>query len=318
MRPASPAGDPVLRARAVGFTYPDGSVALRDVGLDVAVGEAVGLLGPNGSGKSTLLRLLAGAAGRHAGSIERPGAARPADVALALDRPVFREWLSGADNATALLRLRGHPVDGARAGVREWIRRFDLEGAADRPVGTYSRGMRTRLALAIGFASDAALLLLDEPLASLDPGGHGRLATALADARRGGLGIVLSTHDPSFAAANCDRVGFLCEGRLVAIDTPPALLAALGDATRIEIRVEPGAVAADARDLAASPGVRAARTTEDRVLLEVDDAAVALPAALERLFATGARVRGVEVRPPDLREAYFALTGARLERHNGT
>ena len=313
-RPAS--GDPLLRARGLGFAYPDGTIALRDVALEIRRGEVVGLLGANGSGKSTLLRLLAGAARAHEGSIGRPGAPRPADRALAGDRPVFREWLTGLDNATALLRLRGRSAALARAEAAVWLERFDLAPVAGRRTGTYSRGMETRLALAVAFAARSPAILLDEPLAALDPGGRERLTVALAEARGEGRGIVLSTHDPAFAATRCDRVGFLRAGRLVAMDTPAVLIARIGGRTRIEVELEDGAEAARGAlvaALASSPGVRGVRSLGVGLMLEVDEAETALPPALERLFRAGARVRSVRLRPPDLGEAYFALTGARLE-----
>lgn len=243
---------------------------------------------------------------------------RPSGASLAPDRPVFREWLGGLDNATALLRLGGRTPAEARTAASEWLGRFDLAGAAARRVGTYSRGMETRLGLAVAFASGAPALLLDEPLAALDPAGRALLAGALAEARTARRAILLTTHDPSFAERSCDRVGFMRAGRLVAIDTPAALLAALGEHTRIEVTLTDVRAGADAvgatADLDASPGVRAARALDrDRLVLEVDEASEALPAALERLFRAGVGVRSVRVRPPDLGEAYFAITGTRLE-----
>jgi len=312
------AGEPLLRARRLGFTYPDGTIALRDVDLALGLGEVVGVLGANGSGKSTLLRLLAGTSRRHEGSVAR-SASMTGEPALAPDRPVFRAWLTGLDNATALLRLRGRRPADARAAAMAWLARFDLGADAGRRAGTYSRGMETRLGLAVAFASGARALLLDEPLAALDPGGRERLVSALDGLRGEGGGALLSTHDPGFAETCCDRVAFLRHGRLVAVDTPAAFLDALGQRTRIEVALAGGRPypqgALEAAGLAASPGVRTARPLDpDGLLLEVDDAGAALPAALERLFGAGIPVRAVRIRPPDLGEAYFALTGTRLER----
>lgn len=323
MTPAEATRAPLLRTHGLGYAYPDGTVALRDVELDLAPGEVLALLGPNGSGKSTLLRLMADPRRAPTGAIETADGLAPADIVLLGDRPAFRAAISGRDNAVALLRLRGRSPREAAAAAATWLERFDLGGAVDRPAGGYSRGMAARLGLAIAFGSDGRLLLLDEPLSALDPDGRGRFGDAIAAARDRGAAIALSTHDPEFAAARCDRVAFLREGGVVALDTPAALLARLGERTRIDLQLaggdEPGAPHPDlAARVATAPGVDSVQPVTDGLALQVTDAATALPRALERLFEAGARVRSVRVRPPDLREAFFALTGTPLRGEEPT
>ncbi len=299
----------MAEARDLAYTYPDGSPALRGVSLAVREGETLGLLGPNGSGKSTLLRLLV--EGR---DIEfSDAAAAPRARLLALDQPVFRNWLTGRENAVALLELRGLGAGSAAAAAATWLTRFGLDEHAGRPAGAYSSGMRRRLALAVAFASATELTLLDEPLSGLDPGGRGSLGGALADHREEGRTVVFSAHDPEFAGAYCDRVAFLAGGRCRVADTPARLLARIGASPRIEVRFAEGRTPARETLGPPPPTVRGAEWTGDSATFEVRDPRVALPEALAWLIAAGGEVVSVEVREPTLRDAFFEITGRRLD-----
>ena len=300
-----------LRVDGLGFRYPDGTVALEPVRLCVEAGEVVGLLGPNGSGKTTLLRAVARAALRAEGTV-RIEPDRAAAVALALDRPVFRDWLSGPANLEALLRLRGLGRDEARRRAERWIERFGLSHVVERPVGAYSRGMTQRLGLACAFAADAGVLLLDEPLAGLDPSARERLVAALGSARAAGAAIVLSTHEPDFATRECDRVAFLSAGRIVALDRPSDLLARISKDTRLVIGVR-GETIPDPDRLGTPPqGIGGVERAPDGLVLFARDGSAALPAGLGWLLGQGVEIARVEIREPGLRDAYFALTGESL------
>lgn len=307
-RPAVPA---LVAARGVSYTYPDGSAALYELSLEIRDGERLGLLGPNGCGKSTFLRLLAG---------DRvPGLRRDSSVDgarqrwLAPDQPALRSWLSGRENAATLLELHGARPREARAVADAWIERFGLSGDANRPVGTYSSGMRRRLALAVAFGVGPRLLLLDEPLAGLDPEGRAAFAAALADHRDAGGATVLSVHDPGFAAAHCDRVAFIVDGRCEVADAPARLLERIGIRPRVEIRFPAGGHP-DRDALEPAPaGVRPVSWGAGSLLLEVGDPSRALPETLAWVLRAGASVASVNVREPGLADAFVILTGRDLE-----
>ncbi len=303
---------PILAARGVRFRYPDGTLALD--GLDLVLERGtLGLLGPNGSGKSTLIRLAADGVAPPEGSLELSGR-RPAGgprSAAALDRPAFLESMTGRENLEVVAHLRGSGTAEARGKASAWLERFSLASEADRPVGSYSMGMRRRLALARAFASDSPVLLLDEPLAGLDPEGRGALGRALREAAAHGRAVLLSTHDAGFAARWCERVAFLLAGRRVAEGTPAELIGRLERETRIDV-----SVAADdrSRELPGAPpsGVRVVGREAGRIRLASHDGSAALPAVCDWLVRAGVPVRSVELREPGLADVFFELTGRTL------
>ncbi len=219
-------GDPVLRARGVAVARA-GVEVVRDVDLDVGMGEIVVLIGPNGAGKSTLLAALAGLLPAGRGSIERTGR-----VAAALQAPALANRSARANVEAALgwwgvaRRERGERALAALGTI-------GARGLADRPANTLSGGEARRVHLARALALQADALLLDEPFAGLDALARAELlydaASALRDARRATLVVV---HDRAEAWALADRVVVMLDGR-VAADGPPA--AVFGDPPTPEV-----------------------------------------------------------------------------------
>lgn len=306
---------PLLRARGLRFAWPDGTAALRGVDLEVGPGETIGLLGPNGSGKTTLLRVLATAARPSAGRLEPfpgepplPLAAVRRRTAVVFDRPPFVEALSGRENAARLLALRGRPRAEARASAARWLAAFGLLAEADRPVSSYSLGMRRKLALAEAFAAGPSLLLLDEPLIGLDPGGRAELVRALGRHAGTGGAAVLALHDAVFARRACDRVLFLHEGSVAAAGAPNELIRGLGRETIFEVETG-GAAPAGPLPAGLQPvgrGDRELRAASSR-------GSAALPDLCAWLLEGGADVRAVRVREPGLEDVYLAVTGRSLD-----
>jgi len=208
-----------------------GSLEL-DVAFSVADGEVLAVLGPNGAGKSTLLRVLAGLLVPDGGRVVVDGDQvwnSPQQHLPAHQRPlgmVFQDLLlfphlSVADNVAFGLRTRGAGEAAARATAEGWLDRVGLAGLGDRRPGQLSGGQAQRAALARALVGDPRLLLLDEPLSSLDARTrltvraelHRHLAAFAGSA-------VLVTHDPVDAMALADRVVVVEEGRVVQTGTP--------------------------------------------------------------------------------------------------
>jgi ABC-type multidrug transport system ATPase subunit len=215
------AAPPVLAASGLGRTY-DGFIALDAFGLELGAGEFVALVGPNGAGKTTFLTLAAGLLEPSAGKIAIAGAPAgtiPARRALSYlpDTPVFYEDLSLGEHLTYVAALHGVADAGARAG--ELMERLGLGAWEDSLPSEFSHGMRQKASIAIALVRPFAVLLADEPFDGLDPPSREVLFELLAEARKAGAAVVVSTHRPDVIAAASRCVG-IRDGRL-AYDGPP-------------------------------------------------------------------------------------------------
>lgn len=199
--------------------------ALRGVDLVVERGEIVGLLGPNGSGKTTLLRLACGLVRASAGSVRclgedpsAPSSAVRARIGLvAREDRSFNLRLGGRQNLEFYAALRQLSGAQRRERVAEVLRQAGLESVADRPVGSYSSGMRQRLSIARALLAEPDVLLLDEATAGLDPGRRDAFYALInALAANAKTGVLHATHDLTEAQYFCTRVALLDGGRVVA------------------------------------------------------------------------------------------------------
>ena len=211
---------PHLSASAVSCAIGRRTV-LRDVDLDVARGETIGIVGPNGSGKSTLLRVLAGIRPPTAGEVRLGGRplqgltarARARSIAfVGQEEELPADLLVGEFVALGRVPHRSPWAGGdttEREAVGRALRAVEMAGAVERPVEQLSGGERRRVVLARGLAQDAAVLLLDEPTNHLDV----RHQFALLHLVRGlGRTVVLAMHDLNLAADHCDRILVLHDG----------------------------------------------------------------------------------------------------------
>lgn len=191
--------------------------ALVQVSAELPGGEVSAILGPNGSGKSTLLAIVGTLMRPTSGKVEHGELGSRRDVVRASLGWVGHESLSypeltGRENVELAARLHG--CDPERA-VEEASARFDLGAFLDRPVRTYSRGQRQRIALARALVHRPQLLLLDEPTTGLDAGATRKLTEVVRAEARGGAVVVVVTHDSGFADEVADRRIALDRGRQV-------------------------------------------------------------------------------------------------------
>ncbi len=191
--------------------------ALREYTLTVAEGSCCALLGRNGAGKTTLLRILAGLSSFQRGTVRVFGEAPRSDRAkqqvgfLGHGIGVYED-LSARENLNFFAGISG--IKNSRGVIDAWLERVGLARVATMPVRQFSRGMRQRLALARTFLHEPKVLLLDEPFTSLDDRAIAMLSQLLADARRRGATIVISTHQIREALATASHVALIENGRL--------------------------------------------------------------------------------------------------------
>jgi ABC-2 type transport system ATP-binding protein len=196
--------------------------ALADLDLELAPGECVALTGPNGCGKTTALSTIAGLLTPTAGSVHvagHPMHEEPAAIearrrlAFVPDQPLLYEDLTVANHLRLVAQAHGAPGD-VEERIGELLGRLDLAHRADFLPHELSRGMRQKAQLACALVRPFEVLLLDEPVAGLDVAAVETLAEILAEARARGAAVLVSTHEPPFAARVADRALALLEGRL--------------------------------------------------------------------------------------------------------
>jgi ABC-2 type transport system ATP-binding protein len=203
----------VLEATDVTKDFGD-LLALEGVSVKAQPGEMVALVGHNGAGKSTLLRILSGLLEPSSGLIAIGGHDPGSTEARALtsylpDNPVLYDDLSVIEHLEYVARLHG--VDDWEDRAWELLRRLGLEPRVDDLPATFSRGLRQKTALAIGFVRPFELLLVDEPFVGLDASGRNSLVEILAESAQAGAAIVVSTHELGFLE-RADRCIVLRDG----------------------------------------------------------------------------------------------------------
>jgi ABC-2 type transport system ATP-binding protein len=301
-----------------------GVVAVDALDLTVPAGSIVGLLGPNGAGKTTTLRLITGLARATSGTVEIDGRAlRPDDLSGrreigVLDQaPRFYGWMRGRELVAFAASLAGLSASDARRRTASVLERVGLADAGERRISGYSGGMRQRLGIAAALVAEPRLLVLDEPVSSLDPEGRRDLLALIAELR-GSATVLFSTHVLDDVERICDRVGILAEGRLVE-DAPLSELLSRYAADRFRVEATDGqgaAVDTLASRLAAAPWCTSLERTGTTLVVGV--AAQAVDRLLPEVVAAGLRVERFERVRPTLEDVFLELVGRRGTPASGT
>ncbi|HET7718061.1 MAG TPA: ABC transporter ATP-binding protein [Bauldia sp.] len=173
-RPAAVRGGPLVSLKAISKTFSNGTVALRDLSLDIGERQFVSLLGPSGCGKSTVLRIIAGLGEPTSGTVEWPSASHDAagrpdrEIGFVFQEPTLMPWATAFNNVWLPLRLRGITKSAARDRVMEALQMVGLEKFAGSYPRELSGGMKMRVSIARALITRPKLLLMDEPFAALD------------------------------------------------------------------------------------------------------------------------------------------------------
>lgn len=237
--------EPVIAVSELTYTYPKTTEpAVRGMDFTVAPGEIFGFLGPSGAGKSTTQKLLIGLLRGHGGRMLVWGR-DPLDwgpdyyqrIGVSFELPNHYLKLTGAENLQFFASL----YDGATQDPRNLLEAVGLTEAADIRVSKYSKGMQMRLTFARALLNDPELIFLDEPTSGLDPVNARRVKDMVLDLKDRGRTVFLTTHDMATADELCDRVAFVVDGRIVALDAPTELkIARSRRLVRVEYRAPEG------------------------------------------------------------------------------
>ncbi|MGD8452302.1 MAG: ABC transporter ATP-binding protein [Phycisphaerae bacterium] len=265
-------------------------IAVDHLTLEIRRGEVFGLLGPNGAGKTTTVNTAIGLLRPDAGTVELDGQGSPERAAVrrrigvAPQEMAIYGDLSGEENVRFFARLQG--LTGRTLRERAaWA--LEFVGLTDRrrdPAKTYSGGMQRRLNLAVAIVHDPDLLLLDEPTVGVDPQSRNAIFDRIAALQQRGRTIVYTTHYMEEAQRLCDRVCIIDHGRVLALDTVDALIAAHGGQSIVR-----------------------ARTAAGETRIETDDPV----AELKRLQEAGP-LEQFRLDRPDLEQVFLNLTGRHL------
>ncbi len=308
---------PLLVAQNLHKRYGD-VVAVDGISLTLAPGEVLGLLGPNGAGKTTTIAMLSGLMTPDQGSVTLEGRpltpqsrrlkARlglvPQDLALYPD-------LTAKENLRFFGRiygLRGHALE---ERLNAALAQVGLTPYADRLVKTYSGGMQRRLNFAVGLLHRPAVLFLDEPTVGVDPQSRNAIYELVTDLAAQGTAILYTTHYMEEAQRLCHRVAIMDAGRIIAADTPQALVQRLGGGL-LRLGVPPSQTATLMRLAQQTPHVRGVRRQDGVVLVEAAHPEQTLLALLNAAQQEHLRLTHLEILEANLEAVFLALTGKRL------
>jgi len=308
---------PEVAVSARGLVKRYGEVlALDGIDLDVRRGTVLGLLGPNGAGKTTTVRILAtllkadeGVATVGGFDVRRQADDVRRSIGLTGQYAAVDEYLTGRENITMVGGLYHLRPDFVKQRATELLDRFRLSDAADRPVKTYSGGMRRRLDLAASLVARPEILFLDEPTTGLDPRSRLELWEVIEDLVREGTTVLLTTQYLEEADQLADEIVVIDSGRIIAQGTAEQLKQQVGG-DRIEV-VVPADQLDRTRDALApmSDGELRIDGVERTVSAPVSGGSTVLVEAVRRLDDAKITIEDIALRRPTLDDVFIALTG---------
>jgi daunorubicin resistance ABC transporter ATP-binding subunit len=289
--------------------------AVDHLSLIVEEGEIFGLLGPNGSGKTTTINMISGLSAPASGQIRVMGfdvlhQARQVRQILGAvpQETALYEELSAWANLDFHADLFGVPVAEKKDRITKMLQLAQLYDRKDSRVGSFSGGMKRRLALARALLHEPTLIYLDEPTLGVDVQARRVIWDYILSLREQGKTVLITTNYLEEAQTLCDRVAIIDHGKLIAVDTPRHLKELYGGSV-VELETVGPATVADA--LRALPGVREVRQEGNHLAITAEGAKGILPRIIN-LVSQEVELRDIVVREPNLDEVFLRLTGTAL------
>jgi ABC-2 type transport system ATP-binding protein len=289
--------------------------AVDDLSLEIQQGEIFGLLGPNGSGKTTTINMISGLSVPTSGSVTLLGhdvrrdsrQVRSLLGAVAQETALYEE-LSAWDNLDFHADLYGIPPKEKRQRITATLELVQLLDRRDSRVGTFSGGMKRRLALGRALLHQPQVIYLDEPTLGVDVQSRRAIWDYILALKTQGRTVLLTTNYLEEAQVLCDRLAILDHGKLIAIDTPAHLKATYGGSV---VEIETEQPTPSLADLRALPGVQAVTADGTHLTIALGGTTDSVPAIINLLSREGA-IKQIAIREPNLDDVFLRLTGKDL------
>ena len=285
------------------------TLAVDSLTLDVAEGEVFGFLGPNGAGKTTTVRMLTSLIGPTSGTATVGGfVLGKQDTNIRRTVGVLTETPGMYDNLSAEYNLRIfaelYEVEDVPGQIEKYLKMLGLWERRFDAAGTFSKGMKQKLAIARALLHEPPILFLDEPTAGLDPEGAHLVREFVAELKKEGRTIFLCTHNLDEADHLCDRVGVF-KTRLLVVDTPTRLRASVfGRKVIFHLRTADEVIAENVRKL---PFVREVKVVENKLVVTLDEPEARNPDVVRSLVKAGADIQFVGELRHSLEDVYLQL-----------
>jgi ABC-2 type transport system ATP-binding protein len=263
-------------------------IAVDGIDLQVKSGECFGLLGPNGAGKTTTVEILEGLTRPDGGIVELFG----------------KRWGSGRDHE--LRKELGIQLQESQLPPKLTV--FEADARFEKLSG----GQKQRLSLATALVGNPRILFLDEPTTGLDPQARLKIWEIIEGFKTEGGTTLLTTHYMEEAARLCDRVAIIDHGKVIAVDRPTELVAAMNADQIVEFRTRPALTTGQESEICALSGVGSLACHEGALVLSVSRIGATLPTLLAALDQHGLEVLELKTHQPTLEDVFVSLTGRAL------
>lgn len=288
------------------------TLAVDNLNLDIKEGEVFGFLGPNGAGKTTTVRMLCSLIGPTSGSAIVNGfqiGIQDTDirrtVGILTETPGMYDNLSAEFNLEIFANL--YEVNDPKGQVEKYLRMLGLWDRRMDEAGTFSKGMKQKLAIARALLHEPRILFLDEPTSALDPEAAMLVREFIAELRKQGRTIFLCTHNLDEADRLCDRIAVF-KSQLLALDSPAKLRSQLfGRKVVFHLHQADEAIAAQVRTL---PYIKDTRIVDNKLLVTLDDPDVHNPEIIRLLVGAGAEIKFVGELRHSLEDVYLQLVAS--------
>jgi len=295
------------------------NLAVDRLSLEIPAGEVFGLLGPNGAGKTTTIRMLSALIAPSSGEASVAGYQVGKQdyqirksVGILTETPGLYNQLSAERNLSFFAKL--YEVEDIPEQVERYLRMLGLWERRHEAVGTFSKGMRQKLAIARALLHEPKVLYLDEPTSGLDPEASRIVREFIVELRQEGRTIIICTHNLSEADRLCDRIAVF-RSSLLALDTPTNLRRQLFGRRVVFHLVE--AKDSFAQALKQHGFVQQAEVIEDKLVVTLDEPEQQNPILVKTLVEQGAEIRFVGELRRSLEDVYLTLVNAQKENHHG-